>query len=163
MREISGHTRRADVHIRAGHTGVSSFWTFIAVNQFLRHQYFFETPICTGKTRIFATDMRNALLDPKDDERTLRMDTLVMDQDARVLLGIRPVLPPVSNTTETIVPSDRHAMRYREKLREWQAKGWRIDVDAVERERLRIAYALPSPARRESKAWTIASVPLLEG
>lgn len=161
MREVSGRTTPGVVRIDAGHHGVSSFWTYVQVNRFFRHQYFFETPLETGKTAIYMIDMRNAMLDAADDERTMKMDTLVMNQDGRVLLGLRPVVPPVTNVRENLMPSDRQMARYRERLKEWEARGWRIDVETVRRTRDNAAYAIPSPARRESRHWTLEPVPLI--
>ena len=88
------------------------------------------------------------------------MDTLVANEDARVLLGLRPVLPPPTNFKENLMPADRHMAHYREKLKEWEAKGWRIDQDQVDRDKYNVAYAIPSPGRRTSKNWTIDPVPL---
>jgi len=52
---------------------------------------------------------------------------------------------------------------YRDRLREWDAKGWRIDTDEVRRNKNKVAYAIPSPARRESKGWVLDQVPLIDG
>ena len=161
MREVADRAESSIFHIYAGYHGVSSFWTFIEPTpKFIRRQHFFETPVDVGKTRIFTVDMRNGMLDPKDDERMVWMDTLVMKEDGRVLLGIRPVVQPTSNIKENFVPADRHMAHYREKLKEWQAKGWRIDQDEVDRNRNTVAYAIPCPDRRLSKNWTLDPVPL---
>jgi hypothetical protein len=52
---------------------------------------------------------------------------------------------------------------YREKLKRWEQRGWRMDVDAIERDRKRIVYAIPCPARRGTKGWVLDAVPLLSG
>ena len=149
-------------HIYAGYHGISSFWTFIEPTpKFLRRQHFYETPVDAGKTRIFTIDLRNAMLDPEDDARMIKMDTMVANEDGRVLWGIRPVLAPSSNIRENLVPTDKHTVHYREKIKEWESMGWRIDSDAVERDRLKTAYAIPSPQRRESKNWTLDPIPLI--
>lgn len=149
-------------HIYAGYFGVSSFWTFIEPTpKFIRRQHFYETPIEPGKTRIYTIDMRNNMLDSEDDERMVYMDTLVMNEDAKVLLGTRPILPPKTNIKENFVPADKHIAHYREKLKEWEALGWRIDQEEVERNKMQVAYAIPSPARRESKNWTLDAIPLI--
>ena len=60
------------------------------------------------------------------------------------------------------MPADRAIIRYREFLDEWQARGWRIDVDEIESNQKRVAYAIPSPARRKHpKGWVLESVPLM--
>ena len=101
-----------------------------------------------------------SMLDAEDDERMIWMDTLVMNEDARVLLGIRPVVQPTSNIKENFVTGDRHMAHYRESLKAWQAKGWRINQDEVDRNRNTVAYAIPCPDRRLSKNWTLDPVPL---
>lgn len=149
-------------HIRAGYHGVSSFWTYIEPTpKFIRRQHFYETPIERGKTRIFAIDMRNAMLDPDDDKRMIYMDTLVANEDGDVLLDVRPVLQPLNNIKENFVPADKHIAHYRENIREWEAMGWRIDQDEVERNEHQVAYAIPCPDRRNSKNWTLDPVPLI--
>jgi hypothetical protein len=35
-------------------------------------------------------------------------------------------------------------------MKEFKAKGWRIDVDKVARNKDKVAYAIPSPGRRRS-------------
>jgi hypothetical protein len=149
-------------HIYAGYHGISSFWTFIEPTpKFLRRQHFYETPVDVGKTRIFTIDLRNAMLDTEDDARMVKMDTLVANEDGRILWGIRPILAPTANIHENLVPSDKHTAHYREKVKEYEALGWRIDSDEVERNRLKAAYAIPCPARRENKNWTLESIPLI--
>ena len=161
MREVADRAEPSIFHIYAGYHGVSSFWTYIEPTpKFIRRQHFYETPVDVGKTRIFTVDLRNGMLDASDDERMIWMDTLVMKEDARVLLGIRPVLPPTSNIKENFVPADRHMAHYRERLKMWQAKGWRIDQAEVERNRNQVAYAIPCPERRTAKNWTLDPVPL---
>ena len=161
MREVADRAESSIFHIYAGYHGVSSFWTFIEPTpKFIRRQHFFETPVDVGKTRIFTVDMRNGMLDAEDDERMIWMDTLVMNEDARVLLGIRPVVQPTSNIKENFVTGDRHMAHYRESLKAWQAKGWRINQDEVDRNRNTVAYAIPCPDRRLSKNWTLDPVPL---
>ena len=61
------------------------------------------------------------------------------------------------------MPADKVVLMYREKLREWDAQGWRIDTDAIERTQKRVAYAVPSPARRQRKGWVLDAIPLVPG
>jgi hypothetical protein len=61
-----------------------------------------------------------------------------------------------------LVPADMAVARYRDKLREWEARGWRIDSARLERDRPRIAHTIPSPARRaEPGGWVLDPVPLM--
>jgi len=59
------------------------------------------------------------------------------------------------------VPSDNAIVAYRQHLDEWEAKGWRIDMDTLRANRGNIAYAIPCPARRTEKNWVLDPVPLL--
>ena len=62
------------------------------------------------------------------------------------------------------MPADMGVARYREKLREWEALGWRIDEARQQATRENSAYVIPSPARRaEPKGWVLDTVPLMPG
>jgi hypothetical protein len=50
---------------------------------------------------------------------------------------------------------------YRERVKEWTAKGWRIDSAALAADAGLSVHAVPSPARRESGNWVINPVPLV--
>ena len=59
------------------------------------------------------------------------------------------------------MPADDILMQYRERRREWQSQGWRMDLDEMRRNHGRIAYAIPGPGRREmSDGWAVTPVPL---
>ena len=53
--------------------------------------------------------------------------------------------------------------QYREKLDLFEAKGWRIDMQRLkqDQERGNVIYAIPSPARRETKGWVLEATPLV--
>ena len=85
---------------------------------------------------------------------------MVAGQDRDVLCDVRPVLTPEDPRREFLTPSDAAIGKYRDKLRGWQDRGWRIDMDEVNRTARRQAYAIPSPARREHRGWIIETVPL---
>ena len=57
--------------------------------------------------------------------------------------------------------ADKVIVRYRERLMEWQQRGWRIDVDAVESRGEDVVFAIPCPARRQHKRWALRPIPLL--
>ena len=80
-----------------------------------------------------------------------------------VLEALSPVRTPDSNTKEILVPGDTAVVRYRDYLKDWDARGWRIDYKALEAKRGDIVYAIPSPARRESGNWVLDTVPLEPG
>ena len=163
MREASG--RHEDGIITGGGTGffgVSSLWTHIhpTPDMFI-HQYLFETPVDDSNTRLYLVNLRNFLIDPSDDERMMGRNAAVAIQDRDILAGVHPVQTPESNIHELFVGPDEPIAKYREFLKDWEARGWRIDMDKVDRDRKRVAYAIPSPARREKKGWILQSVPLL--
>ena len=67
----------------------------------------------------------------------------------------------MSNTKEVLMPADKAVVRYREWLKRWDAKGWKIDVEALRARRGDIAFAIPCPDRRTSGNWVLDPVPLV--
>ncbi|RLA28489.1 MAG: hypothetical protein DRR15_17300, partial [Gammaproteobacteria bacterium] len=153
--------------IKGGGTGcfgVSTLWTHIhPTSEMYIHQYLFETPVDNYNTHLYLVNLRNFLLDPSDNERIMGRNLAVATQDRDVLSVVHPMLTPESNIHEFFVGPDEPIAKYREFLKGWEARGWRIDVDKVEHDSKRVAYAIPSPARREKKGWILQSVPLLPG
>jgi hypothetical protein len=76
---------------------------------------------------------------------------------------VDPAIYPESNTKELLVPADLQIAIYREMIAEWEARGWRIDTRKVAEDRGRVGYAVPSPARRLHKNWTLDATPMLPG
>lgn len=164
MRAASGREGDSFIDAGTGHHGPSAVWTHIhpAPTSFI-HQYLYETPIDEGHTRLFLVTLRNFLTSAADDDRIMQRNLYVAAQDRAVLEDVEPVVTPRANTHEVFMPADGPIARYREFCRAWQAKGWRIDMDKVIADRGRVAYAIPSPARRQSKGWVIDPVPLMPG
>ena len=127
------------------------------------HQYLFEAPIDEGHTRIFFINMRSWLLEDEHDERIEKPTLDIVHEDVKVLERLRPVRTPPTNNKEILVPGDTVVLRYREWLSEWDANGWRIDFDRLQTEKEKIAFAIPSPGRRESANWVLDTIPLQEG
>jgi phenylpropionate dioxygenase-like ring-hydroxylating dioxygenase large terminal subunit len=151
-----------DLEAGTGHLGPHQTWTQIHMsptNWF--HQYTFRTPVTATRTRTWLINMRNALLDPQHDEAIQKRQRVIQEQDIAILEAIEPVLPPIGNTREVLMPADKAIARYRRFAKDWTARGWRIDVAATEREAGRAAFAIPSPARRDAKGWVIDAVPLV--
>ena len=162
MREASGRTEDAVIEAGTGHHGVASIWTFIHPTPKVHiHQYLYETPIDGSHTRLYLVNLRNFLTDAADDERMKTRNEVVALQDRDVLLEMHPVQTPETNNHEYLVGADSPIAKYREKLKQWEERGWRIDMETVERNSKRVAYAIPSPARRELKGWVLDAVPLL--
>jgi hypothetical protein len=132
-----------------------------ATNSF--HQYLFEAPVNDHSTRIFFVNMRNWLMEDKHDQRIEEVTLQVVHEDVTVLENLAPIRTPDTNTKEILVPGDTAVVRYRQHLKEWDARGWRIDYKQLQEKRGDIAFAIPCPARRESGNWVLDSVPLFEG
>jgi hypothetical protein len=149
---------------RAGswHQGPNQLVTWIELtesNAF--HQYIFEAPLDEGHTRIYFLNMRNWLLEDKHDARIEDVTLKVVHEDLAVLGALDPVRTPRTNTKEILVPGDGGVLRYRELTRQWEQKGWRIDMQALRAQQGDVAFAIPCPARHESGNWVLDPVPLL--
>ncbi len=124
------------------------------------HQYFFEQPIDEGHTRIFFLNMRNWLLEDELDQRVEDVTLNIVHEDISILESLLPVRSPMTNTKEILLPGDQGVVRYRQCLRDWDKRGWRIDMQALRDQENYVAYAIPCPGRRESGNWVIDAVPL---
>jgi hypothetical protein len=127
------------------------------------HQYAFEAPIDDSNTRIFFVNMRSWLLEDEHDMRIEKPTLEIVNEDIDVLQTLRPIRTPPTNTKEILVPSDTVIVRYREWLADWDAKGWRIDYTKMQDTKGDVAYAIPSPNRREAGNWVLDTVPLKPG
>jgi hypothetical protein len=121
----------------------------------------FEAPVDEANTRIYLVSMRNWLLEDQHEKRMEDITRRVVAEDMVIVENLNPVRTPDSNTREVLVPGDTAIAHYREWLKKWDAKGWRIDVRRL-RERLGdYAITVPCPARRTSDNWVQETVPLL--
>lgn len=162
MQEASGRTAAASVRIGTGHHGCASLWTFINPTPEMHiYQYAYEAPVEADHTSIYLINLRNFLLEPEHDQRMMDRNQYVAFQDRDVLRELCPVLTPKTRNHEYLMPADLCVGRYRDLLGEWENRGWRIDVDEAERNRKRVAYAIPSPARRLAKGWVLDAVPMV--
>lgn len=158
----SGREQSGDLEVGTGHHGPNHVWTYIhAGPDTWFHQYLLERPIDEENIHLYLICMRNNFLAEKNDAYMIERNQYVANQDKVVIEDLRPVLTPESTTKEFMLPADKVIMMYREKLKEWDAKGWRIDTETVEKNRKRVAYAIPGPARREQKGWVLDAIPLL--
>ncbi len=145
-----------------GTIGPNHMWTYIryAPGKAM-HQYIYECPIDEGNVNIFLVNMRNQLIDPDRDQMVNERNWTIISQDLVVLSKLNPTVTPPTNTKEFMVPADVPILAYRDKLAEWNNNGWRIDTDTVNSNRKKVAYAIPSPARRRHKGWVLDPIPLL--
>lgn len=161
MKVASGRSEDAVIEAGSRHHCPSNICTRIrpTADVFI-HQNVFKTPVDEGTTRTFLIQVRNFLLEAENDQRFLERNDVVASQDAEVLAQLNPHLTPETNQHEFLLPADAALQMYRDKLAQWQARGWRIDTEAVARSAGRVAYAIPSPARRESPSgWVLDAVP----
>ena len=164
MQEASGRSGNATISAGTGHIGANMIWTFIHPTPDMKiHQYLFECPIDEAHTSLYLVNLRNFLTAPEDDQRMMGRNEYVAIQDRDILVAMNPVITPETRTKEFFTPADGPIGAYRDKIQEWQDRGWRIDVEEVNRNRHRVAYAIPCPARRETKGWILDSIPLIEG
>lgn len=151
-----------EVEAGSGHIGPNSMITWINFSETNRFsQYFFEAPVNESRTRIFFVNMRAFLLEPEHDERIAKVNLIVAKEDIEILEELDPVRTPDSTTKELLVPSDGAVIRYREWLKEWDAKGWRIDLKKLRDQKGDVAYSIPCPERRTSGNWVLDPVPLV--
>lgn len=162
MREISGRTEAAVIEGGTGHHAVNCVWTHIHPTPAMSiHQYGFKSPIDDTKARSWLVNLRNFMIEPEHDARMMERNQYVGFQDRDILEAMQPHVTPRTNTKELFVNGDEPIGRYRQFLKEWEARGWRIDVMQLLRDEGRVAYAIPCPERRKTRGWVIDSVPLL--
>ena len=101
--------------------------------------------------------MRNWLLDDKHDQRVEQLTLNIVHEDIAILENLNPVRTPETNNKEILVPGDAAVLRYRQHLKEWQARGWRIDMH-VAAETGRATWLLPFPRRRVASPATGCSI-----
>jgi hypothetical protein len=106
--------------------------------------------------------MRNFMPEPEHDGPIHARNKAIAKQDIDILRDIYPAQTPISNTKEVLMPADKAIVAYRDWLARFDERGWRIDWEAYEaRNGKSTAFAIPSPARRESGNWVVEPVPLV--
>lgn len=158
--KMKGLKGEGQMEAGAGNHGTSATWTFLHFSPHAwAHQYGFNTPVDEKNLRRFAIQARNFRTDPDMNDIINERNAAVSEQDRVVIERLEPALTPLSPTEEVMVKSDAVVVRFREYLKEWENRGWRIDSAKVEALREEKAFAIPSPARRRSKGWAIESAP----
>jgi phenylpropionate dioxygenase-like ring-hydroxylating dioxygenase large terminal subunit len=163
MKGATGRAENAVIEAGTFHHGPTNLITYIhPTGQSFIHQNVFKTPIDGARQKSFLIQTRNFLLGPENDGRFTERNAVVRNQDIVVLRDVEPRLAPETNAHELLMPADMGVARYRERLREWEDLGWRIDESRVETTRAKNAYVIPSPARRaDPKGWVLEAVPLV--
>ncbi|MEZ5565263.1 MAG: aromatic ring-hydroxylating dioxygenase subunit alpha [Gammaproteobacteria bacterium] len=143
-----------------GAIGPNQIWTYIRFGAGKNmHQYMWEAPIDEHNTNVFFMNMRSTFLEEDKDQKVNEMNWMIAAQDIKVLSALQPALTPHTNTKEFMVPADEPILRYRKLLRAWEQRGWRINMDELNRVRSRAACAIPGPERRHHKGWVLDAVP----
>jgi hypothetical protein len=124
-------------------------------------QYMWETPEDEFHVAKHLVSVRTIVTDPMFDESFNKRNMFVADEDKRVVEYVDPMVYPDTLTKEVFVPADGQIATYREYLKDWENRGWRIDSRRVEADKGRIGYCIPSPDRRVAGNWAIDAVPLL--
>ncbi len=126
-------------------------------------QYFFEAPVNEGRTRIFFVNMRSWMTEPEMDQKLIDINMKIAHEDINVIEALDPVRTPKSTSKEVLTQADKPIFRYRDFLKMWDDKGWRIDWKDFQDKRGDIAFAIPCPARRTEKNWVLDPIPLMAG
>ncbi|MGI9291584.1 MAG: Rieske 2Fe-2S domain-containing protein [Gammaproteobacteria bacterium] len=134
---------------------------FSGTNNFI--QYAFEAPIDERNTRTFLVNLRNCMTDPSLDDQVNQANQNVAEEDFVILENLWPIRTPDTMNHELLTEGDLILVKYREHLKEWEKQGWRIDYKKLKAADGDIAYAIPSPARRQEKNWVLDTVPLIPG
>ncbi len=165
MHAASGRSGDAWAEAGSGNHGPNTTWTHIHISDKVHfHNIAFHTPIHEEIDRIYVIMYRNFSHDSSIDEDFVKRFWYVADQDQVVLESMEPIYTPEHNRHEYFLPADKATARYREFCKEWEANGWRIDVEQLQADRKKIASAIPSPKRREQpKGWVLPTVPLRTG
>ncbi len=161
-----GDTKTEDAYILAGGGtyGPNIMPTYINITpKKMFRQYFFEQPVTENLTRIFFLNMRNFLLDPKNNGPIHARNKIIAQQDIDILIDINPQRTPLSTTKEILMPADTAIAAYRDWLEKFDDKGWRIDIEEFNRRNGKdAAFAIPCPGRRTSGNWVLEEVPRIK-
>jgi phenylpropionate dioxygenase-like ring-hydroxylating dioxygenase large terminal subunit len=152
-----------DLEGGSGHLGPNQLITWLHFSkENMFHQYFFEAPIDENRTRIFFVNMRHFMMEPENDQRIVDINMEIAQEDIDLLEKLNPVRTPESTTKEVLVPADLPVVRYREYLKDWEGRGWRIDMQRMAELRGDVAVAIPCPGRRLSGNWVLDEVPMIQ-
>ncbi len=158
----------------SGTYGPNHMWTFINFSaKASMHQYMFEAPIDETHTRVFLLNERNVLFGKQApwkwlnnwlDQKVNQRNVFIASQDIKVMNEVYPRLTPPTRAKELMMPADKVILQYRDKLDEFEQRGWRLDMEKLKELKAKgdVITAIPCPARRESKAWVLDTAPLVE-
>jgi phenylpropionate dioxygenase-like ring-hydroxylating dioxygenase large terminal subunit len=162
-KRLSGTIQKGPSDAGSGFHGISSTWTRIHFNEKEgMNMYLYSCPRNELDLDIFLVNQRNCRLDPDMDKRFLERMGIAVEEDRIVIEKLDPPIPSKEAIGEYIIPADDVLMTYRRRLTQYQENGWRIDLAEIKNNQGRIAYAIPSPARRDhAQDWVVTAVPLI--
>lgn len=160
MKKLQPETRNES---GSGYHGAASTWTrvnFSPTNHM--HLYLYTVPRDELDLELFLVMQRNCMLEEKFDENFLKRMAIAIEEDRVVVEKLDPQIMPTESAGEFIVPADDVIMSYRKHLVDWTRRGWRLDCDRIRADRGRVAYAIPSPGRRDyPHHWAMTAAPLV--
>jgi len=151
---------------RAGTTfyGPAQFLTRIHIGPKMKtYQYAYEAPIDEYNVRTFLVNARNFFTNPLFDRMANKRNMTIAEEDRIIAENIEPVIGRDGPTDDLSVKADRIQMVYRDKIKEWEARGWRIDTETINAGYPgKDLYVIPSPQRRQSGNWVFETVPMIK-
>ena len=121
--------------------------------------YAYATPVDEYSVRRYLLHARNFYLGEENDKQLLKGVWQFENEDRVLLEDTRPLLAPNPDTRQLLLTEDQIIAQYRDFVSQRQQAGWRIDTERVNATREQTVYAIPSPARRESKGWITEEIP----
>ena len=95
-----------------------------------------------NRTKIFFLNMRNFILDPKNNQAIHARNAVIAGQDIQILDDLNPTRTPLSPTKEVLMPADKAIVAYRDWLEKFDDMGWRIDMDEFAKRQTRCRTGL---------------------
>jgi len=149
------------VYAGSGHFGPGVLITWLHFNEDNKfHQYSFEAPVDETTTRNFLVNTRCFILDPSHDQGVIDTNWEVAEEDIVILEKLYPQITPDTLNDELLIMTDTPVIKYREFLKDWENKGWKINRKQLIENRGVKATAIPCPDRRTEKNWVTDSVAL---
>ena len=116
------------------------------------------TPINDKQTLSWWIQGHNFFTEEKYDADSRKRVLTVFQEDGNIVNHIKPVHVPRSLSTELTIHPDAMSFAFRKMIKEYEARGWRIDTKAMAAED-EVARAIPSPTRgADPKNWVLNPV-----
>ena len=123
-----------------------------------------NTPVDEHNTRTFATQFRSFVKHPIFDSGSRKRLRKIFEEDTVVVEQTQPNYLPENLANELSVKDDRFMSSFRSARRRLiEEEGYLIDSRAMEIDKGRKVYTIPSPLRRERPdlKWVLETVPLV--